>query len=619
LRLNELGCRNRQPRRRDDQEHRYCAAATDDAKSLQFDRTKFPCDNTPIEARPPLVTPIIDELAATGIVFPRAYVPGVRCNNSRRAIMHGRYQRHLQYLFESNGGGQSECRRGASNLNGPGGGLFGAARGCDKGNSELGCTMSGVCGDAYALGRWSEEAQTTATPRRPVLESISACGSSGYCVEKPSVACTAQNANEVCPGGYVSYLFAKTESMQPGQGGFDPNWSDDGQGNGKVKCASLPAAQKPACFDRLDDPHSGTPALRYGDPDQPHFKNPDTRAFFDPVAGSLYSVVQAIDGGAAAPGRAPASGGAVMHDLGNGWVQRRPFFIWFGPNIPHAGTSPDRMLEDLYDPNPIASQQVPYYADEFLHYARVSWLDMMTGGLVYHLKRACTCGTTAGPANIRSLYDNTVIIMLMDNGFLPVLSKTTPSEDAQRTPLIINAPEYRATVPQRVFADEIPNAIDLLPTIIEYSQSANGQARRWFPAWSGSAPELTQDYPHGHPLRTLIGARHGGAIPDYRRNLVFGEQGDSNVQDNNTLGSGMPRYVVTRPGLFGVCETAFASTQVHPCLDDSDCNTLSPSLGRCVCPPNSASWCTSVGGTDGRWKRCVNRPYLRCSEGSVLI
>jgi hypothetical protein len=334
---------------------------------------------------------------------------------------------------------------------------------------------------------------------------------------------------------------------------------------------------------------------------------------------SLYHVTEAIHG---REPDAPAIGGQVMVQVmvpppgTSYWVQRRPFFIWFGPYMPHAGPSYDVLFEHLYDPAP-GGLAFPYHEEEFQHYARVSWLDAMIGGVRYHLKRACAC---APDGSIRSLYDNTVLIVLAGHGFLPYRSKGNTTEDGQRTPLVISAPEDRTdaslTLADRVFWDEVPNAIDLLPTILEYSKVPGGQERRWFDA----TQPLERDYPHGRPLRTLITDRRNGTVPATRRQLIFGEESASDAQ-NNTPDGGLPRYVLNRPGLFGVCTTAFVSTvdsaykHVHPCLSDADCTAQSPSLGSCHCPPNSAPGCTG-SGPDVKWKRCENRPWKRCATDS---
>lgn len=618
FRLNDLGCRNRQPKKLDNA-HDYCPGSDAlDGKNLLFDRAQAPCAGTPIEARPALITPHLDELAAEGVVFPRAYLAGIRCKNSRRAMMHGRYQRHVQYLFEDNGQGQKECPRGASNVSNRG-------RGCEGGdaNGDAECGTS-QCGTAYALGRWAEDAQSTTgttLPNTPIprLESQGACtGNPLKCADNGATCAD----NNDCPGPYVSYLFAKTENMAPGQGGFDSVYSNDGQGIGKVKCSNKNVGNEPSCLQALDDPEAGNPAsLQYLD--RPHFKNPYTQAFFDVQSESLYRLTEAIDG------RTPPSGaGPVMIRKtvgGNSyWVQRRPFFIWFGPNLPHEGPTPDAILEGLYDPNP-GDGLPPYDKVEFKHYARVSWTDAMIGGLRYHLKRSCACGADG---QIHSLYENTVFIVLADHGFLPFDSKGKTTEDKVRTPMIISAPDDRAggwgapgfesswQKTHRVFDDELGNAIDLLPTIIEYSQEkVPGANRLWFPG----STSLQEDYPHGRKVRSLIAARRAGTLPvrAERRDVFFGEAGAPDTEGNNKPDSGGPRYLVTRPGLFGVCQAAYTNPSdstkkhVHPCLANADC----PGGATCHCPPGSASWCTSLS-YGNKWKRCVNRPDVRCLNDS---
>jgi len=604
LRLNERACRNRQPQRRDT-DHPYCSGSILDKTHLQHDRANAPCTDTPIEARPGLRTPHLDALAAEGVVFPRAYAAGVRCNSSRRAMMHGRYQRHLQYFFEGSGPGERECHRGGSDLANRG-------RGCDVTDGSTECEPTGECEQAYTIGRWGKEAQ--AASGSPPLDTASVCqGPAGAktCVVT-GAACT---DDDDCPGPYVSYAFGKTESFTSGKGGFDSNWSDTKSGMGKIECTEKNVAEA-ACLDALDDrgaPPAEDPAggeLRYGD--RPHFQNPYLQAFFDVPGPSLYQLTHAIDG----RDPEPAQGGPVMvQPSGTYWVQRRPFFIWFGPELPHAGPTPDLLLQHLYDPAP-GDGQAPYEGEEFEHYARVSWLDAAIGGVRYHLKRACTC---ARDGSIRSLYDNTVLIVLTDHGFLPYKSKGTPTEDCQRTPLVISAPADRndadLTLADRVFWDEVPNAIDLLPAILEYSETTTGQDRRWFAA----SQALEEDYPHGRPLRTLITDLRNGALPASRRQLIFGEKSESGANNNYNPDSGLPRYVLNRPGLFGVCTTAFvngAYSHVHPCLSDADCTAQTPSLGSCVCPPGSAPGCTTNEPNDGKWKRCENRPWKRCATDS---
>jgi len=427
-------------------------------------------------------TPHLDELAAEGVVFPRAYVAGVRCKNSRRAMMHGRYQRHLQYLFENGGGGQTECPRAGANPDN-------RSQGC-KSKTANRCNPAD-CQDAYALGRWANEAQTDAQVPEPILGAA--------CVNDTCVIGGAQCAEDAeCPGGYVSYAFAKTENMSPGQGGFDDNLSDTNGNVGKVSCGQGEVQNEVTCLAEVAKPHTG---LRYGD--APHFKSPPIDASFDVQGPSLRPLVDAIDGRLVEPD----TGGPVMvnptGDPAKEWVQRRPFFIWFGPHMPHNNATAPQIFRDLYDPDGNSSTK-PFQPDEHKHYGNVSWTDAVVGGLRYHLKRSCVCG--AGSTTPVSLYENTVFLFLSDHGFLPFNSKGQTTEDGQRTVLIVSDPDDRADTElayaDRVFPQEIPAAIDLLPTIIEYSQADNGLDREWFPTGAGATAELEEDYPHGRPRCT---------------------------------------------------------------------------------------------------------------------
>jgi hypothetical protein len=157
LRLNELTCRNRQPRR----PHRtdsYCTATDGDPKldrrRLRFDRANAPCSATPRPARPAMSTPRLDAIAKQAAVFPRAYVAGTQCKNSRRTMLHGRYPRHMQYLWENTGRGRAECRRKAA------------------GNNPLGCLIvqdpdsacplsapDNICETQHAMGYWLNSAR----------------------------------------------------------------------------------------------------------------------------------------------------------------------------------------------------------------------------------------------------------------------------------------------------------------------------------------------------------------------------------------------------------------------------------------------------------------------------
>jgi hypothetical protein len=211
LRLNDLTCRNRQPKRRK-RNLQWCDPNDDyekklDRKRLQFSREGAPCrrgnDEMPIDAHPVLFTPHLDTLAASGAVFPRAYVAGTICKNSRRAMLHGRYLRHLQWLWENQGKGSYECERDD---------VAAERKGCRTEKEQGNCTDS--CEPAHTMAWWlnSDRVSTPSTVSLPASDD-----------------------------GYERLAFAKLDVMKPGRGGFAPKGSSDSHGSrtGRGSAAGL--------------------------------------------------------------------------------------------------------------------------------------------------------------------------------------------------------------------------------------------------------------------------------------------------------------------------------------------------------------------------------------------
>src|SRR6185503_3102349 len=164
------------------------------------------------------------------------------------------------------------------------------------------------------------------------------------------------------------------------------------------------------------------------------------------------------------------------------------------------------------------------------------------------------------------------------------------TEHPHRTPLIVSAPDYRdgtRPLPSRVLEHELAHSVDLLPTIRAYAEMTY---------WPSDRPE--DEYAISRNLKDRI----ENATAPRRRKLVFGEQARKdrgNTGDFRTF----PRYVVTRPGVLGVCQNPYEYTDpgtgevrkhVHPCLDDLHCPTTPVSTGHCICPPIAENaGCTS--------------------------
>ncbi len=130
-------------------------------------------------------------------------------------------------------------------------------------------------------------------------------------------------------------------------------------------------------------------------------------------------------------------------------TQRKPFFVWYAPMLPHQPhDAPDRFVDLYRDVAP--SLPVARY------WANITWFDE-------------TCGQLFEMLNQRGLAENTLVIYLADNGWIQdpeadrfaPRSKRTPYEGGLRTPILVSWPGH--VEPAR--DDHVVGSIDVLPTI----------------------------------------------------------------------------------------------------------------------------------------------------------
>lgn len=173
-------------------------------------------------------------------------------------------------------------------------------------------------------------------------------------------------------------------------------------------------------------------------------------------------------------------------------TDRKPFFVWYAPFLPHTPhTPPERLLSKYRDKVP--SLFVAKY------YAMCEWFDETCGQLIEHLDK-------------KALTNNTLIVYLADNGWVQdpnangyaLRSKQSPNEGGTRQPIMLCWPGVIA--PQK--RDDLVSSIDLMPTIL----SAAGSA---FP-------------PNLPGLDLLPLARDGKPLG---RRAIFGETFDHDVLD----------------------------------------------------------------------------------------
>ncbi len=137
-------------------------------------------------------------------------------------------------------------------------------------------------------------------------------------------------------------------------------------------------------------------------------------------------------------------------------VRGRPFFLWYAPMMPHDPHDPPERLLKKYT----AEGRHPHLA---AYYAMCAWFDE-------------TCGTLLKMLDDRGLTDNTLVIFVIDNGWIQDLSlppdgrgrfdphsKTSPYDGGVRTPIMLRWPGH--IEPER--RDELVSSIDIAPTILK--------------------------------------------------------------------------------------------------------------------------------------------------------
>lgn len=130
--------------------------------------------------------------------------------------------------------------------------------------------------------------------------------------------------------------------------------------------------------------------------------------------------------------------------------ERKPFFVWYAPMMPHSPHNPpERLLSKYRDKTP--SLFVAKY------WAMCEWFDETIGDLLKHL-------------DDKKLTENTIVMYLHDNGWIQdekssqykARSKRSPYDGGVRTPILIRWPgkvQTRKT-------EELASSIDLVPTIL---------------------------------------------------------------------------------------------------------------------------------------------------------
>ncbi len=140
--------------------------------------------------------------------------------------------------------------------------------------------------------------------------------------------------------------------------------------------------------------------------------------------------------------------------------QKKPFFLWYAPFLPHTPHNPPKRLLDKYKKEGRAMDVAKYYA-------MCEWFDE-------------TCGELLGIIDKKGLTKNTIVLYICDNGWAAPStraddptqklwrgyaqrSKSSPYENGIRTPIMVSWPGK--IKPQD--SPEFAHAIDLFPTIAQ--------------------------------------------------------------------------------------------------------------------------------------------------------
>lgn len=154
--------------------------------------------------------------------------------------------------------------------------------------------------------------------------------------------------------------------------------------------------------------------------------------------------------------------GSPPQQMGEAWVnslkQRpkdKPFFIWAAHSDPHRAYRPGA-VDPPHDPNSV--QVPPYFPDTpivredlALYYDEVSRFDQHIGMVLDELER-------------QNLVDNTMILVISDNGRPFPHCKTMVTVPGVRTPFITRFP---GEIPAGTINHQLASSLDIAPTVLE--------------------------------------------------------------------------------------------------------------------------------------------------------
>jgi len=142
----------------------------------------------------------------------------------------------------------------------------------------------------------------------------------------------------------------------------------------------------------------------------------------------------------------------VFEFIDHATAEKKPFFIWYAPFMPHTPHTPPDRLFQKYKAKGIESDFVAKY------YAMVEWFDE-------------TCGQLMDRIEQKGLLDNTLFVYVGDNGWIQSensggyapRSKQSANEGGTRQPIMFS---WKGVIQPGMRGEQLCSSIDMMPTAL---------------------------------------------------------------------------------------------------------------------------------------------------------
>lgn len=142
----------------------------------------------------------------------------------------------------------------------------------------------------------------------------------------------------------------------------------------------------------------------------------------------------------------------VFEFIDHAITEKKPFFIWYAPFMPHTPHTPPERLFQKYKAKGITSDHVARY------YAMVEWFDE-------------TCGQLMDRIEQKGLLENTLFVYVADNGWIQSedgpgyapRSKQSANEGGTRQPIMFS---WQGVIQPGKRGEQLCSSIDMMPTAL---------------------------------------------------------------------------------------------------------------------------------------------------------